>query len=60
MLEAKKKGILVKRFAYDYEKFKSEQENKTKLESKLEALKVTFVGINIKLDSFIIKKLFCI
>jgi hypothetical protein len=30
--EAKKQGILVKRFAYDIEKFKSEQENKTKLE----------------------------
>jgi hypothetical protein len=30
--EAKKQSILVKRFVYDIEKFKSEQENKTKLE----------------------------
>ena len=30
--EAKRQGILVKRFSYDIEKFKSEQENKTKLE----------------------------
>jgi hypothetical protein len=32
MNEAKRQGILVKRFVYDIEKFKSEQENKTKLE----------------------------
>lgn len=40
MIEAKKQGLLVKRFVYDYEKFKSEQENKTRLEQKLELLKV--------------------
>lgn len=40
LAEAKKQGLSVKRFVYDIEKFKSEQENKTKLEQKLELLKV--------------------
>lgn len=38
--EAKRQGLLVKRFIYDIEKFRAEQENKTKLEAKLEYLKV--------------------
>lgn len=38
--ETKRQGLLVKRFVYDIEKFRAEQENKTKLEAKLEYLKV--------------------
>ena len=59
MSEAKKQGLLVKRFVYDIEKFKAEQENKTKLEQKLEFLKVQFISVT-SIDQFVIKKLLCI
>ena len=39
--EARKAGFMVKKFTYDLEKFKAEQENKTKLEAKMEYLKVS-------------------
>ena len=38
--KAKTEPYLVKKFAYDIEKYKQEQENKVKLEQKLEYLKV--------------------
>ena len=57
--EAKKQGILVKRFTYDIDKFRSEQENKTKLEQKLEFLKVITSALYV-VDQFIIKKLLCL
>ncbi len=38
--EARKAGLNVKRFAYDIEKYKAEQEEKTKLEQKMELQKV--------------------
>lgn len=60
MTEAKRQGILVKRFVYDIEKFKSEQENKTKLEQKLEFLKVIYKARLTSLGQFILQKLFCI
>jgi hypothetical protein len=61
MAEAKKAGIQVKRFTYDIEKFKTEQENKTKLESKLELLKVITVSNNtLLIDQLIIQKLLCL
>ena len=38
--EARKKGFLFKKFVYDYEKYKQDQEVRTKLEQRHEFLKV--------------------
>jgi V-ATPase subunit C len=39
--EARKTGMSVKRFQYDFQKYKLEQETKVKLEHQMESLKVT-------------------
>lgn len=41
MNEARKAGLNVKRFSYDMEKYKADQQEKTKLEQKMELQKVT-------------------
>lgn len=40
--EARKAGLTVKRFQYDFQKYKLEQETKVKLEHQMESLKVTY------------------
>jgi len=39
-IEARKQGFTVKRFTYDIQKYREEQELKTRLEHKMETLKV--------------------
>lgn len=40
--EARKQGFNIKRFAYNYDKYRQEQEIKVKLEHKIELLKVKY------------------
>jgi hypothetical protein len=45
--EARKAGFTVKRFVYDIEKYKQDQENKIKLEHRIETLKVIHIDNNL-------------
>lgn len=57
--KSKQEGYSVKKFVYDYDKYKLEQENKTKLEAKLEYLKVN-LSLNLYPDQPLQPFLLCL
>ena len=46
LVESRKQGHNMKRFVYNYDKYRQEQEIKVKLEHKIETLKVISIPIN--------------